>query len=92
MRESSIENRFVKECKKRGAWPLKMIAAGTAGMPDRMVLMEGRVVFAELKRPGQLPRALQLKRHEQLAGYGFKVWVIDGKETIEEFIKEELTE
>lgn len=91
MRESRLERKFVDACKKRGAWPLKLIAAGIAGLPDRMILISpGRVVFAEMKRLGEVPRALQLKRHEQLRAFGFSVWTIDSHDKIKIFIEEAL--
>jgi hypothetical protein len=42
----------------------------------------------EVKAPGKKPRALQLVRHEMLKAWGFKVYVLDAKELIEEIIND----
>jgi ribose 5-phosphate isomerase len=52
-------------------------------MPDRLILLPGgKAAFAEVKATGKTPRALQLKRHEQLRALGFMVFVVDGAEQI----------
>jgi hypothetical protein len=58
-------------------------------MPDRLVLLPGgRVAFVEVKAPGEQPRPLQLARHRLLRRLGFKVYVLDGEEQIQQIIKE----
>jgi hypothetical protein len=42
----------------------------------------------EVKAHGKKPRALQLVRHEMLKAWGFKVYVLDAKEQIEEIIND----
>jgi len=42
----------------------------------------------EVKTPGKKPRALQVVRHEMLKAWGFKVYVLDAKEQIEEIIND----
>ena len=39
------------------------------------------MAFVEVKRPGGKPRALQVRRAEQLRRMGFDVRVVDSKET-----------
>lgn len=78
MREKEIEKRLVAEVKKRGGICPKFVSPGYAGMPDRIILLpKGKIAFAELKAPGQKPRALQVARHKILMGLGFRVYVID---------------
>ena len=43
--------------------------------------------FVELKAPGQKPRPIQVKRHEQLRKLGFRVEVIDEKEQVDVLIR-----
>jgi len=60
-----------------------------AGVPDRLVLLSfGRVVFVELKAPGKKLRPLQEKRKQQLEKLGFKVYIIDSYERVNEFLQE----
>ncbi len=89
MLESKIENRLKKEVKKMGGLSLKFSSPGMSGVPDRLVLLpKGRIFFIELKAPGKTLRPLQIKRKEQLENLGFKVYVIDSYEKIDEFLQE----
>jgi hypothetical protein len=88
MRERYIESRLVKAVKEQGGICPKFVSPGLDGMPDRLILLpSGRAGFAEVKAPGKIPSALQLKRHKQLRKLGFKVFVIDNTSQIEEVIK-----
>lgn len=83
MLEKEIERRFVSDVNKRGGIAWKFTSPGTAGVPDRIVLMpNGRMAFVELKAPGKKPRSLQLLRMRQLRRLGFRVYVIDDIEQI----------
>lgn len=89
MEESKIENRFKKEIEKIGGKALKFVSPGMSGVPDRIVLLPGgRIVFVELKAPGEKLRALQVYRKKQLENLGFKVECIDSIEKIKKFISE----
>ena len=91
MREREIEANFVRKIKAAGGWAVKFVSPGCAGMPDRLVLLpDGRLFFAELKAPGERPRPLQMRRHEQLRRLGFRVYVIDNLEKAREVIEHEL--
>jgi hypothetical protein len=91
MLEKSIENYFKKQLQKHGALVIKMNTYHFRGFPDRMILLpEGRIFFAELKRPGEKPRANQKVVHRMLRKLGFKVYVIDCKEQVEEVIRDEV--
>ncbi len=87
--EKQIEYALTLMVKARGGIAPKFVSPSFAGMPDRLVLLPGGVfAFAELKAPGMKPRALQLARHRLLRDLGFKVYVIDGIEQIEEVLSE----
>jgi hypothetical protein len=89
MREKEIELRLVKAVKKMGGRAVKFMSPGFDGMPDRLVLLPGgKCGFVEVKAPGKKPRALQVVRHEMLKAWGFKVYVLDAKEQIEEIIND----
>ncbi|MBP5162939.1 MAG: VRR-NUC domain-containing protein [Spirochaetales bacterium] len=85
MRERDIERQFRDMVKAYGGLALKLVCPGFDGMPDRLILMpEGRVSFAEIKRPGAVPRPLQEARHRMLRNLGFQVFVIDSLEKAKE--------
>ena len=87
--EKQIEHALTLMVKARGGIAPKFVSPSFAGMPDRLVLLPGGVfAFAELKAPGMKPRPLQLARHRLLKNLGFKVYVIDGIEQIEEVLSE----
>lgn len=83
MREKELEQKFAQAIKQAGGWAPKLTSPGTAGMPDRLILMPGgRAAFAEIKAPGQKPRPLQTRRHQQLAALGYTTYVIDNPNQI----------
>lgn len=89
MRESFIEEKLTKTVKQNGGVCWKFTSPGTAGVPDRIILMpKGRFAFVEVKAPGEKPRPLQLSRHRLLRRLGFKVYVLDALEDIEKIISE----
>ena len=57
---------------------LKLTIPGNRGYPDRLILADGgRAIFVEFKRPGEVPRKLQVYTHEWLKELGFEVQVHD---------------
>ena len=89
MNEKQIENKLVLAVKKLGGIAPKFVSPGFAGMPDRLIILPyGHIAFAELKAPGKKPRPLQLSRHRLLEGLGFKVYVIDSTDQIEQILTE----
>lgn len=80
--EKTIEQAFRKACIKAGGVCWKLTCPGVIGVPDRLVIFPGRITFVETKAPGQKPRASQLVIHEQLAGLGFPVLVLDNAQDI----------
>jgi hypothetical protein len=90
--ESVIEKRLKKEIEKIGGKALKFISPGMSGVPDRIILLpHGRIVFVELKAPGEKRRKLQEYRAKGLEKLGFRVECIDSIEGVNRFVKE-LTE
>ena len=89
MREKALEQRFLMKVKNVGGLALKLVSPGFAGVPDRLVLMpDGKVGFVEVKSPGKKPRALQTARITLLRNMGFKVFVLDNEDQIENIIDE----
>ncbi len=83
MREIEVERAFVKAVKVRNGLCLKFISPGFSGVPDRIVLFQnGKLVFVEVKAPGEKLRPLQEKRKRQLEALGFLVFNLDNKAEI----------
>ena len=89
MRESFIEEKLRKAVKQKGGICWKFTSPGTAGVPDRIILMPGgRIAFVEVKAPGEKTRPLQLSRHRLLRRLGFKIYVLNNIEEIGGIIDE----
>ena len=89
MRESELESKFNQAVKGIGGLSLKFVSPGFNGVPDRIILLKGgRVRFAELKRPGEKMRQLQLYRKKQFKTLGVEVTLIDSIDAIQKFIVE----
>jgi hypothetical protein len=89
MRENKIEKRLVAAVKAINGMCPKFVSPGLDGMPDRIVLLpNGKIGFVEVKTAGKTPRALQLRRAEQLRTFGQKVFLLDRAEQITEILEE----
>lgn len=89
MNEKQIERKLVSAVKVAGGLAPKFVSPGYDGMPDRLLLFPGgRMVFVEVKAPGEKPRSLQMARHRMLRKLGFKVYVLDAATDIYKIVKE----
>lgn len=87
-RESTLEKRLSSEIKKLGGWSLKMLSNHISGLPDRVVLLPGGLIFfAEIKTTKEKPRKIQRVIHAKLRRMGFRVEVIDNSKQITDIIK-----
>ena len=78
MREKDIEQKLKMEVNLHDGICWKFVSPGTAGVPDRIILMpKGKIAFVEVKTKGKKPRPLQLARHRLLRKLGFKVYILD---------------
>lgn len=86
MLETNIENHLVREVTRRGGRCEKW---GARGWQDRFVIWPGgRIDFIELKAPGEKPRPLQRKRAEQLQVLGCRVYCLDSKQAVDDYMME----
>lgn len=89
MRESTLEQRLVREVERIGGKAPKWVSPGNRGVPDRIVILpHGRVAFVEMKAPGKQLQPLQRKWMKTLRSLGHRVYKIDSAEDIERFIQE----
>ena len=88
MLEKQIERYFCSKVKRLGGLAVKLSPAGTAGMPDRLVLLPGRrIAFVEFKAPGKKPRPLQQKRINELQKLGFRAVCLDSYRKVNAFLE-----
>jgi len=87
--EKVIEKRLNAEVKSLDGWSLKLLCQYVTGLPDRLVLLPGGVVFfAEIKSTGKKPTAIQKLVHEKLRRLGFTVHVIDSLKQLNQILND----
>ena len=84
MRETVVEQALTSAVHAAGGLCWKFTSPGTAGVPDRICIHHGRVIFVELKAPGRLPRPIQRRRIQQLKEHGVDAVVVDNIDAIQE--------
>jgi len=85
--EKLIEKTLAAEVKKLGGWSLKLLCQFVTGLPDRLVLLPGGVIFfVEVKSTGKKPTTIQLLIHERLRRLGFRVEVIDSLKQLNQIL------
>ena len=90
MRESTIEARLRKAVERAGGRCLKWVCPGHTGVPDRIIIMPGGLVyFAETKAPGEKERARQEYVQQRMRKLGCTVFSsVDSDERIDEVMQE----
>lgn len=87
-RERDAERKLVSGIKARGGQAYKWTSPGSAGVPDRIVILPGGYVFfVELKRPGGEVRPVQKAQLGRLRRMGCNVWVLYGVEDVIDFLR-----
>ena len=75
--EKKLEKRCVKIANAHGWYTRKWASPSHRGVPDRLFLKDGAVMFIEFKAPGREPTMLQYDEIEQIRGHGGKVYWVD---------------
>lgn len=85
--EREVERALVERVQAMGGLAYKFTSPGRRGVPDRIVLLPGRVPqFVELKRKGKKPMPHQLREHDRIRAAGGTVHVIDTIKGVEELL------
>ncbi len=80
MKESKIEKTICKYAITLGWAVYKFVSPGLRGVPDRIFLRNGQIIFIEFKADNKKPRKQQIKRIKELKALGFIVEYIDSIE------------
>jgi hypothetical protein len=73
--ERDIEYRVVDIAKKHGWLSFKFVSPAQRGVPDRIFMKSGRIVFIEFKAPGKKPTPLQDHIMRKMVDAGCEVHV-----------------
>lgn len=84
--EKTLEKNLTLRVKKEGGLAIKILSIFYSGLPDRLILLNGRAYFVELKTTGKRVRPDQSIVHAKLKKHGFPVTIIDSTEKINNFI------
>lgn len=85
--ERQIEAALTAATRAAGGLCWKFTSPGTAGVPDRIVILPGPAIgFVECKTTGSQPRPQQVRRLRQLRELGVPVFVLDHLDDIEEVL------
>lgn len=86
MLERKIEQALVYRVKELGGTCEKFVSPGRRSVPDRLVTLPGgKVIFVELKAPGNKPTEAQQRDHERRRALGCEVRVIDNMDDVAAF-------
>jgi len=76
--EAQIEAKVVKYCREHGIYTRKFSSPAHRGVPDRICIKDGRVLFLELKRPGNTATTLQEHEIKLLRTAGVRAEIATG--------------
>lgn len=86
--EGRVEDHLYRQCKKLGVLCYKFVSPSNTGVPDRIIIKNGRTIFIELKAPGKEPRKKQQYIIRKLKEENVDVRVVDNNDDVDEILKE----
>ena len=70
IKESEVERQIVKFAKDNDCLAFKFVSPGQRGVPDRLFLKDGKVLFLEIKQKGKAPTPIQEFQIRQIREQG----------------------
>lgn len=90
MKESTLEKYLSDQVKKHDGLCLKFVSPNVKGVPDRIVIHDGRVYFVEMKAENGRLSKIQQYMHKQFAKVGVDVFVLASKPSVDKFIERQV--
>jgi hypothetical protein len=84
-RERDIESRLRRLVLAKGGLCFKFTSS-EAGVPDRVVLHNGRVAFVELKQEEGTVSKIQAWQHQRILDAGAEVWLLWDEAGVDAFV------
>lgn len=84
--EKKLERNLQKRIKEIGGKAYKFTSPNCTGVPDRLIIFNGRFCFAEIKSTGGKLSARQILEIKKLRELGAKVFVVYTPQDIEKII------
>jgi hypothetical protein len=85
MLERDIEKALCDRVKELGGLCEKFTSPNRKNVPDRIVTLEDRIIFVELKAPNKKPTKAQERDHKKRRNLGCDVRVINSVEAVNAF-------
>lgn len=85
--EKHVEARLVDRVRSAGGVSWKFVSINNRGVSDRIVLMDGRVIFVELKRDGGKLSPLQRLFRDKVLDNGGEFALVEGMGGVDRFVK-----
>lgn len=85
--ESTVEKYLKKEANKLGFLCFKF-TSGDNGVPDRIIIGNGQVVFTEVKAPGEKPRPDQVMMLKKINQRGVPAVYVDTRDEVDNLLKQ----
>lgn len=86
--EKKVEKYIADEIKKMGGLAFKFLSSSMTGVPDRIILIRGKVKFLEVKAEKGTLSKRQKAVAIQFEKLGFKIDVVQGIEEAEQYIQD----
>jgi hypothetical protein len=87
-RETSVERRLVEKVREAGGQCYKWPPTPTAGVPDRIVFLNGTVYVVETKTDGGEVRPIQRVRHAEINAAGVEVHLLWDRAQVDAWVAE----
>ena len=87
-RENKVEKHLDDEVKKLGGITRKWVSPGRDGVPDRIVIINGDVMFVEVKTVDGKVTPVQRREHERLTEAGGRVFTVYGETGVDCFLRD----
>lgn len=86
--EKLLETKLKNGVEKMGGWCIKMLSTHLTGLPDRVCLFPGGIIFfAEIKTTKKKAKKIQILVHHKIRKLGFEVHLIDTSVQINQILK-----
>ena len=86
-KESNLEKRCRLLVEKQRGKLLKWLSPGAKGVPDRILILRGWIVFVEFKAPGGRDQPLQAWWLKWLRSRGHYVWRIEDYDQFKHYME-----
>lgn len=86
--EKKVEKYIADEIKKMGGLAFKFLSSSMTGVPDRIILIRGKVKFLEVKAEKGTLSKRQKAVAIQFEKLGFKIDVVQGIEEAEQYLQD----